>query len=99
MAITYQSGSVYADATGQLVLGRVKATHIIFAGVNSNDAFTIRDGDGAGDPIKLHAHVPSNYATLHLDFSTSPMVFQDGIYLSALSASCTITIILSSGNN
>lgn len=94
MAITYQSGSVYADSTGQLVTGRAKVAYIIFCPHNSGDEFVLRDGTGGSDPVKLTIHGAGTHQLVFLDFSRRPMLFNDGIYLSTISANCHLTVVL-----
>ena len=94
MAITYQSGSIYATSTGQLVTGRVKVAYIMFCPHSNGDEVVLRDGTSGSDPIKFDIHGSGSYATVFLDFSNKPVVFADGIYCSVLSANCHLTIVL-----
>jgi hypothetical protein len=94
MAITYQSGSVYADAAGQLITGRVKVAYLVFCPANGADQLTLRDGTSGSDPIKLNIHGEAAHRIVFLDFSNKPLVFNDGIYLSALGASSYLTLVI-----
>lgn len=94
MANVYQSGSVYADSVGQLVTGRCRVSHIIFYGASAGNAATVRDGTSGSDAIKATITASGTHSTIHLDLSGDPMLFNEGIYLSAISASCHVTLIL-----
>lgn len=94
MAIVYQSGSVYADTTGQLVTGRAKIAYIIFSPNSNGDEFTLRDGTSGSDPVKITVASTSSTSPTVINLSDKPMVFISGIYLSSISLSCHLTIVL-----
>ena len=96
MAITYQSGSVYTDTTGALTATRSKVSCIIFTTSSAGDSFTLRDGTSGSDPIKIIVKHNTATNTYVIDLSSNPLVFNEGIYLSALSASCHLTIVVTS---
>ena len=97
MANVLQSNSVYVDSTGALTTKKTKVAYIIFTPDAANDAITLRDGDGAGDPLKLTLKGATAKQSTLFDFSNKPLLFQDGIYCSAITASATATLILTSG--
>jgi hypothetical protein len=97
MANITQSSSIYIDSTGVAFTGRTKVAYIIFTPNAANDEITLRDGDGGGDPIKIHLHAATAKDSKVFDFSRRPMIFQDGIYVSALTASAKATLILTVG--
>jgi hypothetical protein len=96
MANVYRSGSIYVDSTGVVVTRRVKVAYIIFTPAAINDTMTIRDGDGAGDPLKLTLKGDIANHSTQFDFSNSPLLFEEGIYCSVLTAGALVTFILTS---
>ena len=93
MANTFRSGTIYVDtASAQLYTGPIKVTYITFTTDNANDSFILRDGTSGSDPIKISAkHATADDSKL-LDFSRNPIIFQTGIYCSALSTGAVIMI-------
>lgn len=94
MAIVYQSGSIYATSTGQLITGRAKVAYILFNAQANNDNFELQDGLNNTSPIKLHIHSDNGLGPTVIDISKSPLVFNSGIYLSILPTNCHLTLIL-----
>lgn len=92
MANTFYSGTIFIDSTGALTARRVKIAYIVFSSANTNDVLEIRDGDGAGDPIKFHCHAPTGNSTQYFDFSNVPILFQDGVYCSVISTGAQATL-------
>lgn len=93
MANTFRSGTIYVDtASAQLYTGPIKVTYITFTTANSNDAFTINDGTSGSDPIKLNVKQHQADTTVIYDYSRNPIIFQTGIYCSALSTGAIIMI-------
>jgi hypothetical protein len=96
MAITYQSGSVYIDVAGLAVTGRTKIAHMIFTGANKTDSVTLIDNTSGTTPVKIVLTGSSTASTQSYYFSV-PMLFNTGIYCSAISASCSLTLITTAG--
>jgi hypothetical protein len=87
VANTFFSGTVYIDSTGAVSsLTGLKVAYVVFVPGTNNDSVTLRDGDGAGDPMKLKMDASTAHDTVQLDFSRKPILFKDGIYCSAISA-------------
>jgi hypothetical protein len=99
MANTAQSGSIYVESTGVVFTGKTKVAYIIFTPNANNDMITIIDGDSGSDPVKIHIHGAIAQETKMFDISNRPMIFQNGIYISALSSNAKATLILTSGEN
>lgn len=94
MAIVYQSGSIYADATGQLYTGRIKIAYIIFTGDASGSTCMLRDGTSGTAPQKLRLITDTNHGSVVIDLTARALTFNDGIYLSQISANSNITLIV-----
>lgn len=93
-----QSGSVYIDTnSAQVYTTKAKVAYVIYTSSAAGDNLVLIDGGAGGDPIKLNIKNPTATNTMVLDFSAKPLIFQDGIYVSALSASSVATLILTSG--
>lgn len=87
MANSFFSGTIYIDSTGAVsTLTGLKVAYILFVPAANNDSITLRDGDGAGDPMKFKADAAVAHDTIHFDFSRKPILFKDGIYCSAISS-------------
>lgn len=99
MANTPRTNTIYIDTNAEQVYnGRCKVAYIIHTASGANDQIVLRDGDGNTDPLKLSIKNPTANATMTIDLSSSPIIFQDGIYVSTLSAGSVCTLILTSGN-
>lgn len=96
MPITYQSGSIYTDTTGALADSRTKIAYIVFTGNSAGDSLELLDGTTGSDPVKIVLRTAVANDTIYLDFSNKPMLFNNGIYCSALSAGCDLTLVLTS---
>lgn len=96
MANVYRSGSIYVDSIGVVVNRRAKVAYIIFTPATANDVMTIRDGSGAGSPLKLTIKGDIAARSMPIDLSNSPLLFEDGIYCSVLTAGALATFILTS---
>lgn len=91
------SGSIYCDSTGNLTTKRnLKVAYILYTSSAAGDSAIFRDGTAGTDPLKLKVQNISATDSKLLDFSAKPIVFQNGIYCSAISASSTVTLILTS---
>jgi hypothetical protein len=104
MANVRSGNSYYIDTassagTNLLAEKNLKVTSILFTSDVSGDSITINNLDSAGTgagAIKLLIMNSEATDTKVVDFTTSPILFSNGIYISALSASCTASIIFSS---
>jgi hypothetical protein len=100
MAVTsYTSGSIYTDQTGLLFTGRCKVAMSLFNNNGIATSVTLHDGTGGGDPIKVILKGDSNKGTHDIAYSPAYLVFNTGIYCSAISASCALTLILTSAGS
>lgn len=100
MANTVQSGTVYIDTnSAQVYTKKAKVSYIIYTTSGAGDQIVLRDGDGSSDPLKLSLKGAAANSTYTFDFSTTPIIFQDGIYVSTLSASSVATLVLTSGGD
>ena len=97
MAVTVNTaGSIYTDQSGLLFTGRIKVAYVIIVSTAANATGILRDGTSGSASIKSYiASAVANSTTL-LDFSNSPIVFANGIYLSSLSANTHVTIVTTS---
>lgn len=100
MANNVQSGTIYIDTnSAQVYTKKAKVAYVIYTSSAAGDNLILRDGDAGTDPIKLNIKNPTNTNTMVLDFSRKPILFQDGIYVSALSASSIATLVLTAGDD
>lgn len=92
MANEQNSNSFYVDSTGSLTtVPNTRVANIIFTANAGNDAITLTDGSGGA--VKLTIKAATAKETKQLIFWDSPIVFPNGIYVSALSTSATATIV------
>lgn len=93
------STSSGGTATSFINEKQIKVSYIFFTTDNANDAFTINDlnpstGNTAGD-LKITGKEATADDSVWYDFSTSPMVFPNGIWISTLTAGSRLTLVLS----
>lgn len=99
MANNVQSSTVYIDTnSAQVYAKKALVAYVIYTSSGAGDQIVLRDGNDGSDPIKLSLKVEAANSTQVFDFSRKPIIFQDGIYVSALSASSVATIVLTSGD-
>ena len=96
MANSYNSGSMFIDATGAITTQRVRVVYVVLTTVNAGDVITLRDGDGAGDPVKLYLKGVTAASSIQFDFSNAPIVFQDGVYCSEVTSGASAMLITTS---
>lgn len=97
MAVTVNTaGSIYTDQDGLLHTGRIKVSAILITSTAGNSLAVIRDGITAGSSIKLYVTSAGTHNQAYLDFSTMPLVFNNGIYLTNISASTHVTLVTTS---
>jgi hypothetical protein len=95
MANNEFSGTLYCDSTGQLTSKKnIKVAYILYTSSAAADSITLRDGTAGSDPIKLKVQNILATDTKVVDLSNKPIVFQNGVYCSAISASSVATLIL-----
>lgn len=94
MAVVYQSGSAYINSTGLMITGRAKVAYLLFTSDEEADSVTLIDNTSGSTPVKLVVKSAVADETVMLDFSRNPLVFNTGIYCSAISANCHITLVL-----
>jgi len=91
MAIVTNGNSAKVDATGVVIDRKnVKLTCVIFTPNASGDSITLTDGNGGDEKVTFEA---DSTATVMFDLSNSPLLFPNGIYCSAISASSKATLI------
>lgn len=94
MANNYNSGSIYVDTADSLAFsGRVKVAYILMTSDASYASAIIHDGLTISGPAKLHLKVGASHSTQLFDFSASPLIFNTGIFVDGLSASCKLTFV------
>jgi hypothetical protein len=99
MANVRCGNSCYVDSTGYISATgskQVKVAYITFTSDAAADTITFKDASTSG-ALKMTVKSAVADETVVLDFSTTPLVFPNGIYVSAISANCTATIITTTG--
>jgi hypothetical protein len=92
MANVQNSNSFYVDSTGLLSdKPNIRVSGIIFTPNAANDAITLIDGTGGSTKLKIQGATAKN--TVLIDFHMAPIVFPNGIFVSAITASAVATII------
>ena len=95
MANARCGNSYYIDSTGYVSATgskQVKVAYILFTSTLAADTITFKDASTSG-ALKMTLKVPTASETILFDFSFNPLVFPNGVYVSAISANCTATII------
>jgi hypothetical protein len=93
MANAVQSSSAYVDTAGLIYTGRVKIAHIVFTPDAAFDALVLRDGLTNGGVLKLSIKAAVAKDAIHIDLSTCPIQFQDGVYASVITAGAIATVV------
>lgn len=89
-----QAGSIFIDADGAASDERTKVSGIIFTTTGQvTDEVTLRDGSDSLSPIKTILRGSTLEASKQYELSLRPLIFQTGIYVDGLSASCSVTIL------
>lgn len=99
MANVRCGNSIYVDSTGLVTAStdkNVKVAYIIYTGALAADAITFKD-TGTSGSLKMTLKSAVAADSTVFDFSLRPLVFPGGIYVSAISANSTATIIITTG--
>jgi hypothetical protein len=96
MANVRNSNSIYVDATGSITTDPIKVTCIIFTPDSANDQLILKNFDNSGD-IKISLRSATAKTTLIFDFSSAPIHFPKGVYVSTVTSNATATIVTTSG--
>lgn len=91
MANAVIGNKIYVDSTGALTTARTKVAYVIFTSNVAGDSITLKETSGGNEVLTVKAANADE--TIPIDVSNVPMVFQNGIYVSALSAGAVATLI------
>lgn len=91
MANSIHGNKVYIDATGTVTTDRVRVTHILFTPDAANDTLTLQDTSGGDSTFTIRGSTAKN--TVIFDFSSNPLVFNNGIIVQTLSTSATALLV------
>jgi len=98
MANVQNSNSIYVDATGSITTNPIKITSIVFTPDSANDQLILKNFDNSGD-IKVNIRGATAKDSMFFDFSTCPIHFPRGVYVSTLSSNATAFLVTTSGGN
>ena len=95
MANVRCGNSIYVDSTGAITGSdkNVKVAYITLTSKLAADSITIKDS-GTSGALKLTFKSALADDTKYFDFSRKPLLFPNGLYISAISANCTAMIVL-----
>lgn len=99
MANVRCGNSSYCDSTGLVTATgdkNIKVSFISFTSDAAADSITFKDS-GSGGALKLTIKAALADETVFLDYSLRPLLFPNGVYVSAISANCTATIVFTTG--
>lgn len=82
MANVRSGNSHYVDATGVLATGSTRVVGVIVTATAASAIVAI--GDSAGTTAKLNLRVATSGASQFFDFSTSPILFPNGVNVTTL---------------
>lgn len=94
MANAQTTGKIYLDSTGLVTDARVKVSAIIFTPSAANDQLILRETETGANCVALQSATAKT--TMHFDFSLTPIVFGNGLYVQTLSTGATATLITTS---
>lgn len=95
MANVRNGNTIYLDSTGAATTANeinVKVAYIIFTPDAANDVLELKDDDTSGD-LKFYIRGATAKDSMMFDFSYSPLLFPNGIYVSTITAGAKATII------
>lgn len=96
MANVRQANTWYVDTTGSLSTKKnEKIAYIILSTNAGGDSITLRESASGGNKLTFKHSITNDSKVF--DFSEVPLVFSQGIYVQALSASATATIVMKGG--
>lgn len=93
MANARLGNKIYVDAAGELTTARTLVTGILFTPAAADDSMVLAEVSGGSTALKIQS--PTAKLTQPFDFSTKPMVFNNGIYVVSITAGAVATIITS----
>ena len=91
MANAITGNKIYISATGLITDKRTLVTQIIFTPDAANDQLILKETQDGEPCISFRAATAKN--TVQFDFSHSPLLFNNGIYVSTLTANATATLV------
>lgn len=98
MANVENNNTFYVDSTGSLTSDKnVKVSAIIYTASAANSTITFKDADTSG-ALKMTLKALAN-ETIYIDFQDKAIVFPNGIYISAITASSAATLVIKGGKN
>lgn len=93
MANVQNSNSFYVDSTGSLTTApNIRVSTVLFTANAANDAMTLTDGSGGAVKMTIKASTAKD--TKWFQFK-SPIIFPNGVFVSAITANATATIVTS----
>lgn len=96
MANTRIANKILIDSTGSVVDTVVKVAYIIFTPNSANDEMTIRETADGADCFYIRASTAKN--TQYFNFSRSPLLFSNGIYIQTLTSGAKAVIVTTTGS-
>lgn len=89
---TRAGNKVYVGETGLVTDQRVMICSILFTPQAANDSMTLRETADGPDLLFIRGATAKN--TVQFDFSQKPLVFNNGIYVSAIGTQCTALLVI-----
>lgn len=94
MANVRNGNTWFLDSSGQLDESNTKVAYILFTPGAANDVLRLSDSSGGSDKIELKLDSASSQL---FDFSSNPLVFPNGIYVTQLTAGAKASLVVIGG--
>lgn len=95
MAIARNGNSVYVDTTGAATGTEtdIRLAGIVFTSDAAADELVLKNGDTSG-ALKISVKAALADETVHVDLSSTPITFPDGIFVATCTSGAKATLII-----
>lgn len=91
MANAIRGNKILIDATGVITTDRIKVAYALFTPSTANDSVTLKETSTDSDILILQSATAKT--TLQFRFEQVPILFNNGIYVSAISSGAKLVLI------
>lgn len=99
MANVIQAGSAHVDTDGAIFTTRVKLAYILFTPDAANDSLLLYDSASTTSNLKITIKGATAKHTVYFDFSSAPIVFQNGIYVDIATNGTAVLVLTNKGES
>jgi hypothetical protein len=96
LANSIQGNKILIDSTGLLTDSRVKIVYVLFTPDAANDELILRETASGSNCFYIRGSTAKN--TVMYDFSATPLVFNNGVYVQTLTANAKVVLVTVQGS-